>query len=196
MRIPITASGAVPNGVTDAKVLRARIQLSWRLIQLSLCIAATALCVGCADPGARAAEAVPAHLAGAWELKLNRKAPISATSTGGKVILRSSPAPASDCARMEDSTPCLTAARGTHTLRTGELMGYALSAEADASLIAPDSVLFMIGDCCDQGEISGRGRWKTDRFEGWWMNQRLGGDPVRGTFTLRRVVDPGSPPHP
>lgn len=180
MRTGTTASGAAQRGATDGSSSRVTLLRRKRGIPF---VATMALLLACSEGENSSASSIPARLEGVWELSLERKG----KTAQGHLTLHSEPADTADCRGMKSTLACETAARGTHSLRTREVLGYHLPPAADASLLEPDSVLFMIGGCCDRGEISGVGRWKDGAFRGKWADQRLAGKPVRGTFTLRRI---------
>jgi hypothetical protein len=150
--------------------------------------AVAVLLLGCGGGEDRSAASVPSRLDGVWELSLQRlDGLMKGKSVRGRLTLRSEPAVPPECRGAESTLLCRTAARGTHSLRTREMLRYDLSPEANAGLLEPDSVSFLLGACCDRGEISGIGRWKGETFHGRWMDQRLGGATVRGVFTLRPI---------
>jgi hypothetical protein len=154
--------------------------------------AAVALLLGCSGGEDHSAASMPSRLDGVWELRLQREDGLVKKSVRGRLTLRSEPADTADCRRAKSTLLCRTAAQGTHSLRTREMLPYDVPPEAGAGLLEPDSVMFMIGACCDQGEITGTGQWKGEAFHGRWTDQKLAGDPIRGVFTLRRIGDDGS----
>jgi hypothetical protein len=151
-------------------------------------VATVALLLGCSGGEDGSASSIPSRLDGVWELSLQRRdGLVNGTTVRGRLTLHSEPADTADCRGMKSTLPCQTAARGTHSLRMREMLGYDMPPEAGASLLELDSVMFMIGACCDRGEISGAGRWKGRAFHGEWTDQKLAGKPISGTFTLRRI---------
>jgi hypothetical protein len=178
MRTRTTASGTVQRGATDGS--NPRVTLLRRTRDIAF-VATMALLLACGEGENRSASSIPSRVDGVWELSLQRKG----TTVRGRLTLHSEPADTADCRGMKSTLACETAAAGTHSLQTRGVLPYDLPPAAGASLLGPDSVLFMIGGCCDRGEISGLGRWKDGAFHGRWADQRIAGTPIRGTFTLR-----------
>jgi hypothetical protein len=171
------------------KSLSLRISIRNRSCHTPLALAAAAaLLLSCGGPREHSLTSAPDHLDGSWELRLERRAGLTrSTRISGRMFLRSEPADVSECAEMTSTLPCSSVASGTHMLRTRNLVGYDLPADAGAYRDGRDSVVFLIGGCCDRGEISGSGRWTDGGFQGRWTDQRLGGNPIRGSFTLHRL---------
>jgi hypothetical protein len=127
-------------------------------------------------------------VAGNWEIEfVATKGPGRGAKVRGVLTLRDDPVPASQCFEGEDAHLCATHTRGTHSVATKTLLGHDLTQEASGGLLSDDEVLVVIGACCDRGEVSAKGRWRNERFEGRWSDTWLSGAAAEGRFTMRRL---------
>lgn len=77
---------------------------------------------------------------------------------------------------------CLCRCGQRHDLRLEPLLGHGLVA---AGVDHDGAVVFVIGACCDQGELSLRGTVKNQRMMGQWHESYVGGGRT-GRFTLTK----------
>ncbi len=128
-------------------------------------------------------------LAGTWEIQLYRKGSSQAEQVSGTIRLRHDPIGDSACSRAEDSISCRTHVRGTHDLELFPLLGHRQGESVSASLVDRQTMVLMIGECCDRGEIGATTTWREGRFIGRWVEGRIDASGAWGTLTMSRTSD-------
>lgn len=121
-------------------------------------------------------------LSGVWRADFQMGL-IRASHASGTLHLQASPQTGAAC--REDPKACGSAVRGFHTVDFSALLGQKPGAVATGAVLTDNSVLMLLGACCDRGEISMRGQFRQGRIVGRWTETRIG-DERSGTFELRR----------
>lgn len=119
---------------------------------------------------------------GLWKLELRPDAR-SHARVSGTVTLAADPEYVNRC--PSDVPDCTAVVSGSHTLDARSL-GYDLPRVAHATLSRDGTFRFMLGLCCDRGEINGTGSLRGGEIRGHFSRTALthghGGD-----FTLSRI---------
>jgi hypothetical protein len=119
-------------------------------------------------------------LAGRWNAEFRINGAHEALAKGA-IELTESPVKPEQCPAGLDA--CARAARGTHNLPVKTLLGHDISSEVLAGIDDRGDAIFLIGGCCDRGEISARGSIRDHRIAGSWQETYVGGGK-EGTFVL------------
>jgi hypothetical protein len=112
-------------------------------------------------------------------------------SSSGLIRLQSAPLSTDLCPGRESD--CKSAAKGSHEIAFDRLLGRSVPPTATAGVIETGEIVFLLGECCDRGEISAHGRLEHDTIRGRWIETFVSGGR-RGTFSASRVRQSRTPP--
>jgi hypothetical protein len=123
-------------------------------------------------------------LAGTWTAEFRLGSGSQAKSVRGTINLASTPLDQELCPGRE--ADCASVVNGTHAVPFDSLLGRLLSSHVTAGVIQSGEIVFLFGECCDQGEISARGALEGTAVQGQWIETALG--PAReGKFVITRL---------
>lgn len=137
--------------------------------------------VGC--PAADRGEASLADLVGVWDVEFRLDSDRSNNVAEGQIEL----VMPLDFARLcpPDTSDCEQTIPGTHNVDFDVLLERDLPPEVAAGVDTDGAVVFMVGGCCDRGEIGTRGRLRGDQITGSWEETYLG-PGATGTFVFSK----------
>jgi hypothetical protein len=129
-------------------------------------------------------EPTPIDLQGNWRMILYLDTQTGQDSVEG-VLRLSRMLPHSACAEAIENCELMVA--GQSQIDFQSLLGRSLSDTVVAGATESGDLIFLLGDCCDQGELSARGTPQNDTVRGRWIETSLG--PSRGgAFIAARMA--------
>jgi hypothetical protein len=137
------------------------------------------LLVACGERGADVSQ-VP-DLSGRWRAEFQLDD--GAKKTVGNLMLASSPLTSERCKFRPEV--CKAAVQGTHDVKFEPLLGHSIRFEVSGGPTDDGQILFLLGPCCDQGEVSVRGTLKNGQIRGVWEEVFISGGRA-GTLVLTR----------
>jgi hypothetical protein len=152
-------------------------------------------CTGGAARDGKSQQPLVPSMAGLWTLELRGGTGLG-TTVNGSLSLTADTTAYADCSQRYSAAVCRRRMIGTHDLNVTPLVGYELSSQAAATIDERGTLVLVLGQCCDRGEISASGGVGDTIIAGRWVEQRTAGDVRRGTFRLarRELHRPPSPP--
>jgi hypothetical protein len=104
----------------------------------------------------------------------------------GTVELVPDPLPDSVC-KAAPEVICSTHVRGAGSISTVDLLGGQLQPEVIGGILTNGKVIFILGGCCDRGELEMHGRASHGRISGKWWQTFVSDDGRTGKFVLTRA---------
>lgn len=124
----------------------------------------------------------PADLTGSWRAEFRLDSRPGRAS--GFIVLQPVLADPERC--LAERVMCPGEVEGSHSIDFEPILNRAVPSTAIAGEEQAREVIVMLGSCCDQGEISGRGLLKNGIIRGRWIETTLGGGRT-GRFVMQRV---------